>query len=225
MDSVIENAVAWATGIAEDGAHGYDQASRQGPDYDCSSLVINAFERAGLPVKAAGAGYTGNMRSAFLKCGFEWLPASSERRRGDVLLNEARHTALCVDADTIVHAAANELGGASGGESGDQTGREICLRGYYTPSYGWDGILRYTGAEPAAQVCRVTARVCRRGDRGGAVRAMQALLISAGASCGPCGADGSFGPDTEAGLLACQAARGLETDGVCGPASWGSLIN
>ena len=41
--SVRENACAWARAIAYDDAHGYDQGSRWGPDYDCSSLVITAY--------------------------------------------------------------------------------------------------------------------------------------------------------------------------------------
>ena len=67
--SAIESACTWAVGIANDNSHGYDQIHRQGPDYDCSSLVINAYEQAGVKVKEAGATYTGNMRAAFVKCG------------------------------------------------------------------------------------------------------------------------------------------------------------
>ena len=44
--SVIDNAIAWARRIAADNIHGYDQANRWGPDYDCSSFVISAFKAA-----------------------------------------------------------------------------------------------------------------------------------------------------------------------------------
>ena len=44
---VIESAAAYAQNIAADDSHGYDQAGRWGPDYDCSSLVISAFRKAG----------------------------------------------------------------------------------------------------------------------------------------------------------------------------------
>lgn len=58
--------------IATDDSHGYSQDSRWGnPDYDCSSLVIQAWEQAGVPVKTAGATYTGNMYNIFLKWGFK----------------------------------------------------------------------------------------------------------------------------------------------------------
>ena len=52
-----EKAVTWAIEIANDPAHGYDQDNRWGPDYDCSSLVISAWQQAGVPVKTKGATY------------------------------------------------------------------------------------------------------------------------------------------------------------------------
>ena len=55
MGAVIESAVNWAVKIANDNSHGYDQNSRWGPNYDCSSLVISAFEQAGCKVKSGGA--------------------------------------------------------------------------------------------------------------------------------------------------------------------------
>ncbi len=61
----IEKAVTWALAIANDNTHGYDQQYRWGPDYDCSSLIISAWQQAGVPVKTKGAAYTGNMKSAF----------------------------------------------------------------------------------------------------------------------------------------------------------------
>ncbi|MBQ2896395.1 MAG: hypothetical protein IJE26_06770, partial [Oscillospiraceae bacterium] len=65
--SKIEKAIAWALSIANDPAHGYDQTKRWGPDYDCSSFVIEAFKKAGLPLTAT---YTGNIRYDFLRHGF-----------------------------------------------------------------------------------------------------------------------------------------------------------
>ena len=51
----IEKAVTWALAIANDNTHGYDQQYRWGPDYDCSSLIISAWQQAGVPVKTKGA--------------------------------------------------------------------------------------------------------------------------------------------------------------------------
>ena len=63
--SIIEKAVSWALDIANDPKHGYDQIKRWGDDYDCSSLVISAFEQAGAKVKTAGATYTDYLRLPF----------------------------------------------------------------------------------------------------------------------------------------------------------------
>ena len=70
-ERVALQATLKALDIADDNSHGYDQINRWGaPDYDCSSLVITAYEKVGVPVKEKGATYTGNMREAFKKCGF-----------------------------------------------------------------------------------------------------------------------------------------------------------
>ena len=149
----IEKAVTWAVQIAQDPSHGYDQTHRWGPDYDCSSLMISAWQQAGVPVKDVGATYTGNMLTAFLKCGFEDVTAEvnlttgAGLQRGDVLLNVQHHTAMSIGSGQIVHASINEHGKAVGGKTGDQTGREICVRSYYRYSKGWDRVLRYVGKQ------------------------------------------------------------------------------
>ena len=52
----IETATQWMIDLANDDSHGYDQTHRWGPDYDCSSAVISAWQYAGVPVKTKGAG-------------------------------------------------------------------------------------------------------------------------------------------------------------------------
>ena len=90
---VIEEAVAWAIETANDQSHGYSQADRWGPDYDCSSFVISAFEQAGVSLREAGASYTGNMRGPMIACGFVdvtysiGLASGYGLQPGDVLLN------------------------------------------------------------------------------------------------------------------------------------------
>lgn len=141
----VENAVQWMIKIANDNSNGYDQNNRWGKDWDCSSFIIQGFEQAGIKVKTAGATYTGNMLAVFQKCGFKKVKIS-ERKRGDVLLQHNSktgkgHTACVLDYNTLVHASINELGTATGGKTGDQTGREICVAKYY--SRPWDYCLRY----------------------------------------------------------------------------------
>ena len=54
----------------------------------------------------------------------------------------------------IGHASGDEYGKASGGTAGDQTGKEVCVRNWYTK--GWNVLLRprnATLAEKSAQAC------------------------------------------------------------------------
>lgn len=144
-----EKAVQWMVQTANDPLHGYDQKYRWGErgDYDCSSAVIMAWQTAGVPVKSAGATYTGNMYSAFKKCGFVDvtqsvnLKAGSGLKRGDVLLNRRSHTAMYIGSGQLVQASINERGTATGGKPGDQTGYEFLIRSYY--NFPWDYVLRY----------------------------------------------------------------------------------
>lgn len=144
-----EKAVQWMISTADNPRHGYDQKYRWGErgDYDCSSAVITAWQTAGVPVKSAGATYTGNMYSAFKKCGFVDITQSvnlktgSGLKRGDVLLNRKSHTAMYIGSGQLVQASANEKGTANGGSPGDQTGKEFLVRSYY--NYPWDYVLRY----------------------------------------------------------------------------------
>ena len=68
---IAKKAAEEAQKIALDDNFGYDQLNRWGRDYDCSSLIIHCYETAGAAVNSkGGATWTGNMRSAFKKCGF-----------------------------------------------------------------------------------------------------------------------------------------------------------
>lgn len=60
-----------------------------------------------------------------------------------------------------------------------------------------------------------------RGDRGSEVAELQRQLAAAGYASGA--ADGSFGPRTEAALLAFQRANGVFDSGKAGPDTWGAL--
>lgn len=139
----VESATQWMEGLANDNGHGYSQANRWGPDYDCSSAVITAYQQAGIPVKSYGATYTGNMEPAFLKAGFKVvtnsvnLATGDGLKRGDVLLNVVKHTAIYLGNNKVAHARSSE------GNSipGDQSGNEIRIQAYW--NYPWDCVLRY----------------------------------------------------------------------------------
>ena len=56
-----------------------------------------------------------------------------------------------------------------------------------------------------------------KGMQGGIVMFAQQLLIGLGYDCGPGGADGDFGDDTEEAVKSFQRDHGLEDDGIIGP--------
>jgi murein DD-endopeptidase MepM/ murein hydrolase activator NlpD len=62
----------------------------------------------------------------------------------------------------------------------------------------------------------------QRGAAGLNAQAIQYLLTARGFSTT---ADGQFGPNTETQVRAFQTARGLTSDGIVGPATWGALVS
>lgn len=129
--------------IAMDDSHGYDQAHRNGPDYDCSSLIGTALNYAGFNVSPYS--WTGNIAAQLWDCGFRTCRAPW--KAGDIHLTPGRHICMSVNQKEIVHARSNELGKTVGGKTGDQTGKEISVSSYYVPSYGWEYHLRYVATD------------------------------------------------------------------------------
>ena len=78
--------------------------------------------------------------------------------------------------------------------------------------------------ESALQKRSVELPVLCKGMAGNGVRALQLLLIGAGCSVGPDGADGEFGNNTEQAVKACQEKNGLGVDGIAGQATWSVLL-
>ena len=224
-------AVATAIRIAKDDSHGYSQLNRQGPDYDCSSLVLYCYSSAG--ANTNGATYTGNMRDCLRAAGWQVLPSNTTLEPGDILLNNLHHTAIYIGNGQIVEAFGDELGGIGhGAKPGDQTGREIWIRPVYTYSAGWDHVLRLPDSSgtlddpPAAAplpqfgICRIP--IISRGDVSPATCAAQAALNYHG--YGWIDPDGVYGPVTESAIIRFQKNNSLEADGVCGPSTWAKLL-
>lgn len=229
---IIDNAVTWARRIAADDTHGYDQTNRWGADYDCSSFVISAYKAAGVPLECT---YTGNMRGDMLRRGFADVTAACNLssgagiQAGDVLLNYARHTALALGGGHIVQASINERGTATGGQTGDQTGREIYERTYY--NYPWDCVLRYVGDGAADEEVseyaptywyNVALPLLKPGMTDKAVETVQSLLSAYGYYTGSvtCKMDAL----TVEAVKAYQTAHDLDADGEVGGMTWSNLL-
>lgn len=232
--SVIEIATKQMEEWAADDSHGYDQTRRWGPDFDCSSAVISAWELAGVPVKTNGATYTGNMRGVFLRCGFTDVTSSVDLntgaglQRGDVLLNHQHHTAMYCGGGKEVEASINERGTTTGGMTGDQTGREFLVRPYR--NYPWDCVLRYTGENAGAAQEKskptyyysVKLPLLKQGMNDPAVITVQRILNALDYYYGVC--DGKFCVLTKRAVMGFQADNELETDGEVGGQTWAKLL-
>lgn len=64
----------------------------------------------------------------------------------------------------IGHASIDENGNASGGRGGDQTGKELCIRDWYTK--GWNVLLRPVRADLAEKSAGACEAACRNGQIG-----------------------------------------------------------
>lgn len=222
--SVIEEACNYMIDLATDNSHGYSQYNRWLPDVDCSSSIILAYEQTG--VKKAGATYTGNMRTAFVKCGFEAIPYKKGMTliRGDVLLNEKYHTCLYLGNKKIVQASCSETGGITG-KTGDQTGREVAIGNFYEYSKGWDYVLRYQEKEDI--IVNVELRQIQLGSQCPEVGTVQTLLNALGylgKNGKPLTVDHQFGQNVEYAVKNFQKAHGIGQDGIVGAKTWPAIL-
>lgn len=149
----IAKAVEYIENAANDNKHGYSMKRRfpdQGTDFDCSSLVISAWQfGAGVPVRDEGANTTRDMYDAFINCGFADvkgqinLLTGAGLEKGDVLLNVEDHTAMVVNGGLVAHARSGE----GNDIPGDQSGNEIRIQNYWQWQNGWNHVLRYINNE------------------------------------------------------------------------------
>ena len=235
MGKVIESACNYGVEMANDNKHGYDQLHRWLPDVDCSSLVCLCYEQAGVPVREAGASYTGNLLAGFTKCGFEAIKFKSSIPlvRGDILFyNYVKngktygHAILYLGGGKIVQASINEKGTTTGGKTGDQTGKEVAVGNYYVPSRQWDYILRYTKDEEVIKV-NVALTQLQLGSHCAEVGTLQTLLNSLGYTGKKdkrLTVDHEFGSNTECAVKKFQKASGMKDDGMVGQKTWTALL-
>lgn len=131
----LNKAIEWLVSIADNDTHGYSQSNRQGPDYDCSSLTLNALSHGGFAVNVSG--YTGNMYDILQSVGFRTV-SDNKCLKGDIYLTPFKHVVMSYADGYVVTAAGNK-----DGRTGDSSGREIYKLPFYTPAYGWVYHMRY----------------------------------------------------------------------------------
>lgn len=227
MSELIERVCSWMVAIANDNSHGYSQDQKKrwlSPDIDCSSFVILAWESQGIPVKSKyNASFTGDMKDAFIKAGFQCIKYSKDLPliRGDVLLNEQHHVVLYLGNNQIVHASSSETGGKYG-RDGDNNGKEVCVRSFYQPSYGWQYVLRYPESVGIRNPYPVPTRTIAKGMSGDDCRWVQYELNEAGANLQ---IDGQIGPKSDEAIRAFQKVVGIQTDGRVGKLTRQKLID
>lgn len=88
----------------------------------------------------------------------------------------------------------------------------------------------YNGYKPTSGIpdegkLKVTLKTVRKGDSGDFAELAQVLLKIHGHECGKTGADGKYGPDSEAAAKAFQKQNSLEPDGIIGPLTWSRLLD
>ena len=84
---------------------------------------------------------------------------------------------------------------------------------HFVPDVDRAEVFRHAGSTVEA--------VSRRGDRGDAVRDVQQRLSAVGVRAT---VDGVYGEETADAVREFQRRRGLRVDGICGPDTWGALI-
>lgn len=131
--------------------------------------------------------------------------------------------------DIISHAEGHVLGIASGHSDPEHLWNSFGLsmdgfRKAVQTQMKKDGATTLPKAEKPVSGVTVKVPVLQKGAKGNSVKALQALLIGYGFSCGASGVDGSFGTGTENAVKKYQKANGLAVDGSVGTNTWNKLL-
>lgn len=243
LDERVERAIAYMVQIANDNRYGYSQDDRWGDreghwSFDCSALVITAFERAGFPVKQNGATTTANMGKAFIKTGFTNVRSlvtnirtGEGLQRGDILLRPANtvkgitwgHTAVYLGNGQMVDAVSNY-----DGRQGDSSGREILVHNYgYNGD--WTYVLRWIdgsggGDDYTYKDCIVLKlpQKIKKGNKFAVIGRIQMILKGLGFYRG--NIDSDFGSQTESAVKEFQKKEKIASDGIIGAVTYAHLL-
>lgn len=215
--SKVDTYTDYMIAIADDNSHGYSQINRSGnPDFDCSSLVGHALAKAGFNVNVNST--TRNLYEQLKRCGF--TSCNRPFQKGDIHLAVGHHVCVSTDSEHIVHASIDERGSTEGRKAGDQTGKEICIRKYYTPSYGWNYHLRYNGDKGGAEYYM---NLLKSGVSNIDVTVFEILMTKLGYYSGSI--DTKYGAGCVRACKNFQTNYNLTVDGECGKNTWNKLFS
>ena len=125
----------------------------------------------------------------------------------------------------LVHASINENGKTTGGKSGDQTGKEICVRSYYNKP--WTSVLRYAGESvtggtvTGGSTYMFDVGLIKKGSKGAEVLLFEKITKATG--------DYTGSLDSDYGSKCVEACKKIQErnqpgsgaiDGECGPKTW-----
>lgn len=186
----------------------------------CAAFVWWVFRQAG-----ASSLYYGGGKTAYCPTLLSYHKGLGEGvhgnyRPGDIIFfnfsggTSASHVGICESWDgTFI----TTIDGNTGTDSESNGG--AVMRRRRSAKYIVGAYRPYHSEE---KVYPVDLPLLQNGSAGESVKAMQILLTGLGHNAG--GADGTFGANTQRALKEYQGARGLEPDGMCGPATWGKLL-
>ena len=192
---------------------------------DCSGLFADAFEKLGGKI-AHGSNTMwrdyctdkGELKGGKRTDGKELLPGTAVFTGSS--WNQHNHVGLYVGNGWVIEAQGTQNGVTRTKITNSKWTYWGELKGV---QYGADP---QPEPEPAPAGEKPTLR---RGDKGAYVTLLQKELMSKGYSCGPQGADGDFGQNTEKAVRAFQSehngpdGRPLTVDGVAGKNTWWAL--
>lgn len=87
----------------------------------------------------------------------------------------------------------------------------------------WDEWGELAGVDYTNEGSETVVATLRKGDKGDDVRVLQNKLMALGYGLPKYGADGSYGAETMAAVMAFQTDKGLVVDGICGPITQAAL--
>lgn len=184
----------------------------------CCTFVWWVFREAG-----ASSLFYGGQKTAYCPTLMDYHKKQSvtDYKPGDIVFfnfsgkTSASHVGICTAWDgtniTTIDGNTGTDDEANGGAVMLRKRNKKYIVGVIRPAYKSD-----------KKMVDIKVPMLQTGSTGDDVKAVQVLLKAAGHD--PKGADGKWGANTTAAMKAFQKAAGLDSDGICGPATWTRLL-